>query len=96
MTSLHYQPGTGSEWLAAVTEGRMLLIRAAKTSETDALWSAIASTQGVQAALDELTRGGLSTTPPFALVEWEKTLGSTPSIVHAIIRGYVAFTVHSA
>jgi hypothetical protein len=96
MTSLHYQPGTGSEWLAAVTEGRMLLIRAAKTSETDALWSAIASTQGVQAALDELTRGGLSTTPPFALVEWEKTLGSTPSIVHAIIRGDVAITVHSA
>lgn len=95
MTSLHYQPGTGSEWLAAVTEGRMLLIRAAKTSETDALWSAIASTQGVQAALDELTRGGLSTTPPFALVEWEKTLGSTPSIVHAIIRGDVAITVHA-
>lgn len=95
MTSLHYQPGTGSEWLAAVTEGRMLFIRATKTSETDALWGAIASTQGVQAALDELTRGGLSTTPPFALVEWEESLGTTPSIVHAIIRGDVAITVHA-
>ena len=54
------------------------------------------ATQGRPATLDELTRGGLSNTPPFALVEWEKTLGSTPSIVHAIIRGDVAITVHSA
>lgn len=95
MTSVYYEQVADAGWLAAVAGRRMLLLKSAGEA-ADALWAAIASPKGVQATLDELTRGGVSTAPPFALIEWGDELGSRPCTVRIIVRGDVAVTVHSA
>src|SRR5690554_1021436 len=52
------------------------------------------SGQGFQLALDELTRGGLSATPSFALLEW---LGSSGErALRVIVRGGVKVAVTAA
>jgi hypothetical protein len=107
MTSIHYRQGlsrAGSHgapgaWLAAACESKLLLVALPPAAEVEAraqaLWSSINSARGIQAVLDELTRGGVSATPPFALVEWDVELGSVPASVRAIIRGEVSLVVRT-
>src|SRR5690606_17291963 len=73
--------------------GRLLVVH------PDALDTAIAvfdrgrdsSGQGFQLALDELTRGGLSATPAFALLEWLGSAGERA--LRVIVRGGVKVAV---
>lgn len=97
--------GAGDGWLAAVCDNRLLLVQSPPASDAgtradalwaDALWASINSAHGIQAVLDELTRGGMSATPSFALAEWESGLGSVPATVRAIIRGDVRLVVRAA
>lgn len=108
MTRIHYQQnpartgasGAGEGWLAAVCDNRLLLVQSPRASDSGAwagaLWSSINSPHGIQAVLDDLTRGGMSATPPFALVEWGSDLGSSPATVRAIIRGDVRLVARTA
>ena len=102
MTSVHYQQSSqhaaDGAWLAAVHENSVLLVESSGTASEvaarlDALWRSLGSAGGIQATLDELTRGGLSATPPFALVQWEGEPAS--GAVRAIVRGSVTLTVHA-
>ncbi|WP_349899387.1 FHA domain-containing protein [Parafrigoribacterium soli] len=95
MTSVYYAQVADSEWLAVVAAPRMLLLKSAVLS-MDSLWAALASPSGMQATLDELTRGGVSAAPPFALVEWESEVGSRPCSVRLIVRGDVTIAVQTA
>lgn len=107
MTSIHYRQGlsrAGSHgapgaWLAAACKSKLLLVALPPAADVEAraqaLWSSINSARGIQAVLDELTRDGVSATPPFALVEWDSELGSVPASVRAIIRGEVSLVVRT-
>ena len=85
VSQFRYRPAGGSGWLAVASPGRLLVVH------PDAFEIAIAvfdsgrgnSGQGFQAALDELTRTGLSATPPFALLEWLGSAGERAQIGRA-------------
>src|SRR5690554_7704046 len=89
VSQFRYRPAGVFGWLAVASPGRLLVVH------PDAFDIAVAvfdtgrgnSGQGFQAALDELTRGGLSATPSFALLEW---LGSSGErALRVIVRGGV-------
>jgi len=72
------QPGT---WLLLATENSVLFTESPAATAVDELWQALGSAAPVQSILDILSRGGLSTTPSFALGHLEG--GS----LHALVRG---------
>jgi len=96
VSQFRYRPAGASGWLAVASPGRLLVV------QPDAVQIAVSvfdrgrdsSGQGFQLALDELTRGGLSATPSFALLEW---LGSSGErALRVIVRGGVKVTVTAA
>lgn len=76
--TVQYRSDPSERWLAAVDEGRALLVRI-PDREHDAvpdhqvLWHALRNGDGLQGILDALTAGGLSATPHFALLSWTHT-----------------------
>src|SRR5690554_1315989 len=93
VSQFRYRPAGASGWLAVASPGRLLVVH------PDAFDIAVAvfgtgrgnSGQGFQTALDELTRGGLSATPPFALLEWLGSAGERA--LRVIVRGGVRAVV---
>lgn len=64
----NYRPDPASEWLAAV-RGRLVLLVPSSAAETLAeLWPHLADSDPTARVLDRLTAGGVTSTPPFALV----------------------------
>lgn len=90
MTHLRYVPATttGSGWLIARDD--LILVTIASLDRVNALWEAVHQGADAGAVLDVLTAGGISSTPPFALVSG---LGAPNSVVMA--RGSVSATVTS-
>jgi hypothetical protein len=66
MTS-SYTPAQPGTWLLLVTADSVLYAEAAAATAVDELWRALAGAAPVQSMLDILTRGGLGSTPSFAL-----------------------------
>lgn len=98
MTSIHYQHGPDGGWLALAHENIVLLVECSGVAQgvrtrVDDLWCGLTSADGIQGTLDELTRGGLSATPSFALVQWEESAGMGP--VRAVLRGPVTLTTQT-
>jgi hypothetical protein len=96
VSQFRYRPAGASGWLAVGSPGRLLVVH------PNALDTAVAvfdrgrdnSGQGFQLALDELTRGGLSATPSFALIEWLGSGGERA--LRVIVRGGVKVSVTAA
>jgi hypothetical protein len=94
VSQFRYRPAGGSGWLAVATPGRLLVVHPDAADTAVAVFERsyeVGSGQGFQAALDELTRGGLSATPPFALLEWSE--GANEGSLRAIVRGGVKVVV---
>ena len=87
---LHYTLADSGGWIAICTPTRLLLVGGAVDDATVAsLWRDLSSAEGMQQALELLTRHGLAATPPFALVE-------TGEHGRAIVRGDVTVTITGA
>lgn len=96
LAEVRYTPASGAEWIAAAAAGRLLLVEGELSEERrDALWAALLSHGGVQVVLDELTRGGISSTPSFGLVSWAGEIGAGSSLA-VIVRGDVDVIVRTA
>lgn len=87
---LHYTLADSGGWIAICTPTRLLLVGGAVDDATVAsLWRDLSSAEGMQQALELLTRHGLAATPPFALVE-------TGEHGRTIVRGDVTVTITGA
>src|SRR5690554_3028729 len=94
VSQFRYRPAGASGWLAVANPGRLLVVH------PDAVGVGVAvfergsdgdSGEGFQVALDELTRGGLSSTPRFALLEWSGAADERS--LRVIVRGGVKVAV---
>ena len=87
---LSYDDDNRGGWLAAATGDRLVLLPAADPAAGARVWASLtearSSEQGARAVLDELTAGGLSKTPPFALLTWDEVV---PATVRVFVRGDV-------
>lgn len=63
-----YRPDPASEWLAAVRGGLVLVVPSSSAETVAELWPHLADADPTPRVLDRLTAGGVSSTPPFALV----------------------------
>lgn len=93
VSQFRYRPAGASGWLAVASPGRLLVVHPDSVEIATAVFDhgRDHTGQGFQAALDELTREGLSATPPFALLEW---LGSSGErVLRVIVRGGVRAVV---
>jgi hypothetical protein len=95
---LSYDDDNVGDWLAATTGDRLVLLPAGDTAAAARIWASLGEAepgddQGMRAVLDELTAGGLSRTPPFALLAWNP---AAPASVHAIVRGSVRVNLQTA
>lgn len=93
MSQFVYRPATGSGWLAVASPGQLLVVHPQAADAALAVFGEGmgASATGFQRALDALTAGGLSATPPFALLEWVEV--DDNRAVRAIVRGGVQVVV---
>src|SRR5690606_34744947 len=88
-----YRPAGASGWFAVASPGRLLVVHPDAVAVALSVFEGARgnSGEGFQAALDGLTRDGLSATPPFALLEW---LGSSGErALRVIVRGGVKVVV---
>ena len=87
---LSYDDDNRGGWLAATTGDRLVLLPAADSAAGSRIWTSLTGAgsdeQGARAVLDELTAGGLSKTPPFALLTWDD---AAPATVRVFVRGDV-------
>ena len=93
---LSYDDDNRGGWLAAATGGRLVMLPAADSAARARVWASLldgSSEQSARAVLDELTAGGLSKTPPFALLTWEN---SEPTTVRVFVRGEVVVVLTTA
>ncbi|MET0956171.1 MAG: hypothetical protein ABWY68_09485, partial [Cryobacterium sp.] len=96
---LSYDDDNVGDWLAATTGDRLVLLPAEDAASAARIWASLgesapgADDQGMRAVLDELTAGGLSRTPPFALLAWSEDL---PATVRVIVRGSVRVSLNTA
>jgi hypothetical protein len=88
MTS-SYTPAQPGTWLLLVTADSVLYAEAAAATAVDELWRALAGAAPVQSMLDILTRGGLGSTPSFALGH------VVDGTLHALVRGPVQLAATS-
>jgi hypothetical protein len=63
-----YRPDHAARWLAAVRGRVVLMVPATAAPDLAALWPELTADDPTSMVLDRLTGGGLSATPPFALV----------------------------
>jgi hypothetical protein len=88
MDTLWYSPGPDARWLAIARDGRVLVVHGALSQEdVDSMWAGLDEENPVQSTLDRLASGGISSIPPFAMLELAE--GS----LHGIIRGDVTVVV---
>ncbi|WP_104166802.1 FHA domain-containing protein [Cryobacterium sp. N22] len=94
---LSYDDDNRGGWLAAATGDRLVLLPAADSAAGARVWASLtdagSSEQGARAVLDELTAGGLSKTPPFALLTWDEVV---PATVRVFVRGDVVVVLATA
>lgn len=94
---LSYDDDNRGGWLAAATGDRLVLLPAADSAAGARVWASLvgagSSEQGARAVLDDLTAGGLSKTPPFALLTWDD---SVPATVRVFVRGEVEVVLTTA
>ena len=94
---LSYDDDNRGGWLAAATGDRLVLLPAADSAAGARVWASLtdagSSEQGARAVLDELTAGGLSKTPPFALLTWDEFV---PATVRVFVRGDVVVVLTTA
>jgi hypothetical protein len=87
---LSYDDDNRGGWLAGATGDRLVLLPAGDPAATARVWASLtdagSAEQGARAVLDELTAGGLSKTPPFALLAWDP---AGPATVRVFVRGDV-------
>lgn len=96
MNGIRYAPAPGETWLAIAGPCRLLLLDQQKTAKKlDELWESVGSSGGVQSILDELTRGGISNVPSFALASWSPHLYSKRGPLSIIVRGGIRAVVFS-
>lgn len=92
VSQFRYRPAGGSGWLAVASADRLLVLHPSGLDTGIAVFErGDSSGQGFQVALDELTRGGLSATPPFALLEWSGD--DAERALRVIVRGGVRAVV---
>jgi hypothetical protein len=91
VTTLHFQPAASGGWLALASAPRLLVL-AADTDDASiaSALGALARDDGFQATIDVLTSGGLSTVPPFLLLEW------SDDTLRGIVRGALELSVTGA
>ncbi|WP_066596268.1 FHA domain-containing protein [Cryobacterium arcticum] len=92
---LSYDDDNSGGWLAAATGDRVVLLPAdvpAALRIWAGLTAEVSADAGARTVLDELTSGGLSRTPPFALLSWEKTM---PATVRVFVRGDVVVVLQT-
>ena len=94
---LSYDDDNRGGWLAGATGDRLVLLPAADPAATARVWASLtgadSAEQGARAVLDELTAGGLSKTPPFALISWDP---AKPATVRVFVRGDVVVVLATA
>ena len=94
---LSYDDDNRGGWLAGATGDRLVLLPAADPAATGRVWASLtdagSAEQGARAVLDELTAGGLSKTPPFALLSWDP---AGPATVRVFVRGDVVVVLATA
>src|SRR5690554_3963319 len=91
VSQFRYRPAGGSGWLAVASSSQLLVVHPQAADAGIAVFAGSrGDDSGFQAALDVLTRGGLSATPPFALLDWS---GGSDGAVRVIVRGGVQAVV---
>ena len=80
-----YVPDAGGEWIAAVRGTTILLAGATSSHDVLALWPHLIHPDPAAAVLDHVTAGGVSATPPFALVVRDPASASTLVVVRGPI-----------
>jgi len=91
-----YRPGTTvgeAGWLLVVAGRAALLYRAADGRSAQELLAALVAPDAVQAALDILTRHGLTSTPEFAMAAWTGA-ASTDAVL--LVRGSATASARTA
>lgn len=84
-----YTPSEPGTWLLLATGDTVLYVEPSAAGAAGELWTAVTGASPVQSVLDVLTRGGLSSTPSFALGH---AVGDS---VHTLVRGGVVLGVSS-
>lgn len=85
-----YDASISSGWTAVASEQQLILVNSPSADTLEKLWTQ--RSEGVQAAVEILSAGGLSATPSFALVEWATSV-THPSRARVIVRGPVSVVV---
>lgn len=97
MTTVWYAPDSGAKSILMSVSGRLLMVEGELSAERrSAIWDALQLKGGVQNVLDELTRGGISTTPAFGLLSWTGDALAASSTLGVIVRGDVEVTAYTA
>ncbi len=94
MSQFRYRPAAGSGWVAVASPGALLVVHPRAADAAVRLFDGDHGDSRFQAALEVLTAGGLSLTPPFALLEWTSTDGEQQ--LRVIVRGDVVVEVMTA
>jgi len=89
---LRYHSAPSGHWLVAAADGRLLAVRTPDDEATvERAWASVGLP--LQEVLDELTSTGLSSTPPFVLVEYSGEFPTATATAHCIVRGDARATV---
>lgn len=95
MTALQYVPAVEPSWLLMASGSQVLFLDGCVAPDrVDALWQAMCLEATAQDLLDELTRGGISKTPAFALLTFSGELVKSQGVLHAIVRGPLVVTAY--
>jgi hypothetical protein len=93
---IRYGTSRDSQWHAMVSPSCVLVVDRTLTEErVRDVWTNVADGSGVQAVLDALTRGGISSTPTFALAHLPAGFGTAPVAITLIVRGALEVAVTS-
>ena len=96
MIDIRYGTASDPRWHAMVSPTCVLVVdRSLPADRVHDLQTSVAGAAGVQAVLDALTRGGISSTPSFALAVLPTGFGSAPTSIAMIVRGQLDVFVTS-
>jgi hypothetical protein len=96
MTDIRYGTSREPHWHAMVASACVLVVdRNITDDRVRDLWASVGSASSVQPVLDALTRGGISSTPSFALVLLPDGFGTSPAAITMVVRGALEVSVSS-